>query len=592
MFSITVLANVNNKEIKIFKPSKIAINKFNTENIAKVANKNVLYKRVIADDIDNYNIKSFKNKGCLIKHRLESSASFECPEDIVPQLKVREARVFHILDLKADQQIKADKVWAEGINGEGVNIVILDTGIDSAHIELIDSIKGQKDFVNNDNIAEDDNGHGTHVAGIITANGGYQVDSNYATGVSPVAGIYMLKVCDTSGLCYEDNIMAAMEYAVNNLSAKIMSISIGGGNFGSHCDSDPLAAKVNWVADNGYIVVIAAGNDGEGVSSPACASKAIAVGAVDKSGIVPYWSNRGSALDILAPGVDILSTYSCLAAGDCSYYWYAYMSGTSMSAPHIAGVAALLLQTKPTATTDEIKNALYSTADLSTTSDITGVGIVNAYKAYLAIKTTSACSSDVDCNDGLFCNGVETCQVGVCWSGISVDCSGLNDQCNVGVCDETIDSCVAQPANEGLTCNDGLFCNVEEICQSGICTGGSVYSCDDNDVCTIDNCNGNIDACEYTPISECTVSVKCWDAKFQYLKRSMNQFKKFCECAQGSYGYRSYSYIRGRYTTYQYIDTENNENWETKSTSTYYPAYRIKCTDENWYNTNQDYYYN
>ncbi len=616
MFSITAVANAN-KEVKIFKPYKSFIDEDDIKDViaSKIAAKGA-YKRVIADDIDEDDIKLFKNKGCFIKHRLKHSASFECPEDVISKLKVREARIFHILDLEADQQIKADQVWAEGINGEGVNVVILDTGVDSSHIELSDSIKGQKDFVNNDDIAEDPNGHGTHVAGIITANGVYKnIDGNNdATGVSPGAGIYMLKVCDASGSCYEDDMIAAMEYAVNSLDAKIMSISIGGGNFGDHCDSDPLAAKVNWVVDNGFTVVVAAGNEGKGVSSPACASKAIAVGAVDKNGIVPYWSNRGPALDIVAPGVDILSTYSCLAAGDCSYYWYAYMSGTSMSAPHVSGVVALLLETKPTATLDEIKNALYSTASPATkcykctrwsggrcrsqgvvecTPEIQGAGIVNAYEAYLAVKPTApVCSSDADCNDNLYCNGIEKCQVGVCQSGTAVDCSGLNDQCNVGVCNEATDSCIAQPANEGLACNDGLFCNVGETCKSGICTGGSAYICNDNNVCTTDNCNEENDACEFIPIPECSAKVKCWSADYKYLSTSMSQAKKFCKCAAGIYDYKDYSSISSRANAYQYVDSTNNENWKTRLVSNFYrPIYRVKCTDGNWYKTNQDYYY-
>jgi subtilisin family serine protease len=362
------------------------------------------YKRVIADNLDEKGIKQLEDFGCVVRHRLKKSDSFNCPESVMRELSgVREARVFYILDLQADQQIKANQVWADGVNGSGVNVVILDTGIDASHPELADSLRGQKDFVNNDNIAEDDNGHGTHVAGIITANGGNVVNGNQATGVAPGAGIYMLKVCDSHGICYEDDMMAAMEYAVNSLDAKVMSISIGGGNYGSHCDTDPLAAKANWVVDNGVTVVIAAGNDGRGVSSPACASKAIAVAAADKSGVIPYWSNRGTALDITAPGVNILSTYPASK--------YATMSGTSMATPHISGVVALLLSSNPTPTGDKIKQAMYSTATPATkcyacskwagstcrtqtivacTPDVQGAGIVDAYAAYLQVNTPAS----------------------------------------------------------------------------------------------------------------------------------------------------------------------------------------------------------
>ena len=347
--------------------------------------------RVIVDSVTDYKITELKEKGCSVKHKLRNSVSFECPENAA--VNARPARIFRITDLQADQQINADDVWAQGINGSGVDVVILDTGIDTKHIELNDSVKGCISFVAGES-CNDFNGHGTHVAGIITANGVYLINGNYATGVAPGTGIYMLKVCGASGSCLEDDMMAAMEYAVNNLSVKIMSISIGGGNYGSHCDSDPLAAKVNWVVDNGISVAVAAGNDGLGVSSPACASKAIAVGAVNKNDARPWWSNRGSALDIVAPGVDILSAYSCIAAGDCNSYWYAYLSGTSMSTPHVSGVIALLRQKNPSLNDSEVKDALYKTAkDLGTTGwdQYYGWGRIDALGAinYISFPTTT-----------------------------------------------------------------------------------------------------------------------------------------------------------------------------------------------------------
>src|SRR3989344_236703 len=369
---------------RIFDPTK----NDGTFSIGAIASRD----RVIVDSATDYKIEELKEKGCVLKHKLRSTASFECPQNV--QISgVRQARIFKIFDLQASQQIGADNVWEVGINGNGVDVVILDTGIDSKHIELNDSIKGCVSFVSGEN-CDDYNGHGTHVAGIITANGVYLVNSNYATGVAPGAGIYMLKVCNSAGSCSEDDMMAAMEYAVNNLSAKIMSISIGGGNFGSHCDSDPLAAKVNWVSDNGILVVVATGNDGLGVSTPACASKAVAVGVSDKSGVIPWWSSRGSAVDIVAPGVDILSSYSCLAAGDCNSFWYAYLSGTSMSTPHVAGTAALLRQKNPSLNDSEVKDALYKTAkDLGTTGwdQYYGWGRIDALGAinYISFPTTT-----------------------------------------------------------------------------------------------------------------------------------------------------------------------------------------------------------
>ncbi len=772
-------------------------------------------KRVIADSIDEESIKSFREMGCFLKNRLKGSASFECPEGIIPRLNVREARVFHIMDLNADIQIGADKVWAEEITGSGVNVAVLDTGIDTNHPELQDSYLGGYDYVNNDANPEDDHGHGTHVAGIISSNGANDANSK---GVSPGAGIYMYKVCDSGGGCYEDDMMAAMEAAVQT-DAKVMSISIGGGSYtAENCDSDPLAAKVNWVVSQGLTVVVAAGNDGRGVSSPGCASGAISVGAVDSSNNVVYFSGRGPALDIVAPGYYI---YSTLIDG------YGEMSGTSMATPHVAGVTTLLLDTEPTLTDSEIKTALYTTVspvnkcykcifffrgrcyfgeqEVTCTPEITGAGVVNAYNAYLAVKPTGPeCVMGTDCNDGVsctddscadgscvytqndancpadewvdtgntkwvstgqctekeqkeqeyrdhycdatldcqytvtdtqwidtgatrnkadgttcddgqFCMIGENCQAGICTGGSARDCDDF-DICTADSCNETTDSCEHSPAAaDGTPCDDGQYCTVNDECTAGTCGGeardcsdtiactidscdegndacvntadnslcddgsfcngmetcnvlfgcqaGTPVNCNDDNECTTDSCDEGNDACEYTPVADNTVctggiccsgtcalptcsmdtdcddgnvcttntcnyagtcdalcsyeiitvcsdndgccpagcdytndndclsTVKCWSAEYTYLKRSSSQFKKFCKCVEGTYGYQSYSYSWGKKTAYQYADSGNNENWETISSNTYFPAYRVRCTDGNWYNANQDYYY-
>jgi subtilisin family serine protease len=224
----------------------------------------------------------------------------------------------------------------------------------------------------------DDYGHGTHVSGIITADG---IDTN-AKGVAPDAKIWMAKVCDASGSCYVSDIAAAIEYVVENKIAKVMNISLGGGGTNkSDCDSNYLAQKVNWAVDNGVTVVAAAGNTAGIVSSPACASKAIAVGAVDKNDKRARWSGTGLALDIMAPGVSIYSTLPNNS--------YASYSGTSMATPHVAATVALLLEKNSNLTDSQIKDALYKTAkDLGKTGwdKYYGWGRVDALGAINYVK--------------------------------------------------------------------------------------------------------------------------------------------------------------------------------------------------------------
>lgn len=462
-------------------------------------------ERVIAPGTSSFDKVIYKLLGCTVIHELSDATALKCPAGVIIS-NAREDRIFHIMDLEADVQIHADDVWAEGIDGTGVNVAVLDTGIDTDHPELSDSIVGCETFVEGTTTCEDDHGHGTHVSGIITANG---VDS-MAKGVAPGAGIYMYKVCSAGGSCYESDMMAAMESAVLT-DAKVMSISIGGGNFaGENCDSDPLAAKVNWVVNQGITVAVASGNDQFFVSSPACASGAVAVGAVDKNGLMAYFSNFGPSLDIVAPGVDI---YSSIIDG------YASWSGTSMSTPHVSGTVALVLDANPSLIVEEIKTALYETADpinpdsvcygvvrqrgaavwigeVECTSDNYGAGIVDAYGAVnYYVPPEPECAVSEDCDDGLYCNGAETCVSGFCQSGTPVDCSYL-DQCNDGVCDEELDKCITQAKTDGTSCEDDLFCTENDYCSAGTCLSGTSKTCDDGESCTTDSCNEDLDVCK------------------------------------------------------------------------------------------------
>jgi subtilisin family serine protease len=308
------------------------------------------FVRIIAPGTSFLDRLTYRAKGCKIVHELNDATALRCPKNVQIEGGF-EDQIYYIMDLAADQQINADDVWAFGYTGKNVTVAVLDTGIDYNHPELSSSFAGCKSFVSYTESCFDDNGHGTHVSGIITADG---IDTN-AKGVAPDAKVWMAKVCDSSGSCYSSDIAAAIEYVVKNTEAKIMSISLGGGGTNkANCDTDYLAQKVNWAVDNGVTVVAAAGNTAGKVSSPACASKAIAVGAVDKNDVRARWSGSGLALDIMAPGVSI---YSTLPNNN-----YASWSGTSMATPHVSAVIALLREENSSLTDAQIKEALYKTA--------------------------------------------------------------------------------------------------------------------------------------------------------------------------------------------------------------------------------------
>lgn len=314
---------------------------------------------------------------CTIIHELNDAVALECPAG-VQIAGAFEDKVYHTMDMEANVQINADKVWSQGYQGAGATVAILDTGINSDHPELVSSLVGGECFLKECTSFEDDNGHGTHVAGIITADGvgGETTDGNYLSkGVAPDAGVWMGKVCDSQGLCYASDIAAGIEYVVNHAQADTISISLGGGGTGGpNCNKDYLAKKVNWAVDNGLTVVAAAGNSPGVVTSPGCASGAIAVGAVDKSDVRAPFSGTGEALDIMAPGVSIYSTY--LEGG------YHFGSGTSMATPHVSATVALIKQKNPGWSDAEIKEALYNTAvDLGYREREQGHGRVDALGA-------------------------------------------------------------------------------------------------------------------------------------------------------------------------------------------------------------------
>ena len=250
--------------------------------------------------------------------------------------------------------------------GVGVMVAVIDTGIYYDHPDLIGRYAGGYDFVNNDADPLDDNGHGTHVAGTIAAVLGNDVG---VVGVAPSAQIYVLKVLGSDGGGYVSDVIAAI-YMARDDGAKIISMSLG-----SNSGSSTLQAACDSVYNSGagVLIVAAAGNDYakigarrelDTVDYPARYSSVIAVGATDSSDLKASFSSTGSAVELAAPGVDILSTFPpTIPIGGQTGYYYAYGEGTSMACPHVSGAAALVWAGEPTLTAGQVRQRLVDTAD-------------------------------------------------------------------------------------------------------------------------------------------------------------------------------------------------------------------------------------
>ncbi|MFS0694828.1 S8 family serine peptidase [Streptomyces nitrosporeus] len=261
-------------------------------------------------------------------------------------------------------QVNAPQAWAEGFDGEGTKVAVLDTGIDIDHPDVKDRIVAARSFVPGEEV-DDKNGHGTHVASTIAGSGAASGGDN--KGVAPAADLMVGKVLSDGGSGADSGIIEAMEWAKAE-GADIVSMSLGSPV--ADDGTDPMAQAVNALsADGGPLFVIAAGNAyGAGtIGSPGSADKALTVAAVDKndnradfSSMGPLVRSYGLKPDLSAPGVGINAAASQSVPGIEGMYQS--MNGTSMATPHVAGAAAILKQRHPDWPGQRIKDALMSSS--------------------------------------------------------------------------------------------------------------------------------------------------------------------------------------------------------------------------------------
>ncbi|GKU84775.1 Ig-like domain-containing protein [Niallia sp. NCCP-28] len=225
-------------------------------------------------------------------------------------------------------------------------IAVVDTGVDSTLADLKNTVKIQNgyNYISNTQDATDDNGHGTHVSGIIAAS----VDNNYSiAGINTSAKILPVKVLDASGAGDNEQIAKGIKFAVDK-GAKVINLSLGGDY------SRVLEYMLQYANKRNVTVIAASGNESSSMLSyPASSQYVTSVGATNDLDLVSDYSNYGESLDLVAPGTNIPSL---VPNGNITYY-----SGTSMAAPHVAAVAGLMLSINPNLKPKDVENALIST---------------------------------------------------------------------------------------------------------------------------------------------------------------------------------------------------------------------------------------
>lgn len=283
--------------------------------------------------------------------------------------------------------------------GDGVRVAVVDTGVLPSHKDLNARIFQMKDFTSSDatGLGVDDNGHGTHVAGIIAGSG--ELSGGKYRGLATDAELFSAKALDADGVGNQSDIIIGAQWAIDS-GAQVVNLSLGGGPTDGN---SALDLAFNEIADNSdALIVVAAGNAGPApytVANPGAADSVLTVGASDGTEHVASFSSRGPRLtnnavkpDLVAPGVGIVSArVPGTVTGDFTNHStdgpidenYTALSGTSMATPVVAGASALLLEAKPDLSGVELKNLLASTADVISGTSVfdQGLGELNVGRA-------------------------------------------------------------------------------------------------------------------------------------------------------------------------------------------------------------------
>ncbi|WBB61485.1 S8 family serine peptidase [Streptomyces sp. WMMC500] len=276
--------------------------------------------------------------------------------------------------------IGAPEAWEGGLSGAGVDVAVLDSGIDAAHPDLRGQVAAAEDFTGGGSTG-DPHGHGTHVASLVAGTGA--AADGARRGVAHGAKLLNARVLDEEGRGQSSWVIAGMEWATAQ-GAEVANLSLGAQ---PGAGDDPVALALDALtADTGTLFVAAAGNSGPfgaTIQSPGIADSALTVGAAVPSGRPAHFSSAGPTLgtyrakpDVMAPGAGITAARSGGGTADP----YTTMDGTSQATPHVAGAAALLLEKHPDWSWERVKTALMTTADGDpdrTVSHVAGAGMLD-----------------------------------------------------------------------------------------------------------------------------------------------------------------------------------------------------------------------
>ena len=263
------------------------------------------------------------------------------------------------LDRIDQQDLPLNNTYSYDVSGTGVHAYVIDTGIRPTHQDFGGRASIAADFVGDGQNGNDCHGHGTHVAGTIGGN---------SFGVAKGVTIHAVRVLDCAGVGAFSTVIAGVDWiTANHQSPAVANMSLGGSAF------EPLDTAVRNSINSGVIYAIAAGGSGSDASlfSPARVGEALTVAASDISDVMAGFSNGGTVVDLFAPGVNITSAWIGSDSATNT------ISGTSMSAPHVAGVAALFLQSSPCSNPSSVQAALVNNASLNKISGIFVSGTPN-----------------------------------------------------------------------------------------------------------------------------------------------------------------------------------------------------------------------